>query len=151
MFHTEEYGHGRKTYNSGVCIKGSTYSEFEVDYYGKLEEVIELQYHNEQNKVFLFKCYWYDTTGRGIRVDPHYGLVEINSKARHRNVNDVFVFAKQCQHRRHYRRPLPTELPTDRACLTRVRLHHHRRHFRRIADGSKSLAGFSNFFGAHFN
>jgi hypothetical protein len=47
--------------------------------------------------VFLFKCYWYDTTDRGIRVDPHYGLVEINSKARHRNVNDVFVFAKQCQ------------------------------------------------------
>jgi len=32
-----------------------------------------------------------------MRVDPHYGLVEINSKARHRNVNDVFVFAKQCQ------------------------------------------------------
>jgi hypothetical protein len=47
--------------------------------------------------VFLFKCYWYDTTDRGIRVDPHYDLVEINSKARHRNVNDVFVFAKQCQ------------------------------------------------------
>jgi len=27
----------------------------------------------------------------------YYGLVEINSKARLRNVNDVFVFAKQCQ------------------------------------------------------
>jgi hypothetical protein len=46
---------------------------------------------------FFFKCYWYDTTNRGIRVDPHYGLVEINSKARHHNVNDVSVFAKQCQ------------------------------------------------------
>jgi len=97
IFHTEEYEHGRKTYNSGVCIKGSTSSEFKVDYYGRLKEVIELQYHSEQNKVFLFKCYWYDTTDRGIRVDPHYGLVEINSKARHRNVNDIFVFAKQCQ------------------------------------------------------
>jgi hypothetical protein len=97
VFHTEEYEHGRKTYNSSVCIKGSTSSEFKVDYYGRLEEVIELQYHSEQNRVFLFKCYWYDTTDRGIRVDLHYGLVEINSKARHRNVNDVFVFAKQCQ------------------------------------------------------
>ena len=97
VFHTEEYGHGRKTYNIGVCIKRSTSSEFEVDYYGRLEEVIELQYHSEHNRVFLFKCYWYDTTDRGIRVDPHYGLVGINSKARHRNVNDVFVFAKQCQ------------------------------------------------------
>jgi len=47
--------------------------------------------------VFLFKCYWYDTTDRVIRVDPHYGLVEINSKARLRNINNVFVFAKQCQ------------------------------------------------------
>jgi hypothetical protein len=97
IFHTEEYGNGRKTYTSGVCIKGSTSSEFEVDYYGRLEEVIELQYHSEQNRVFLFKCYWYDTTDREIRVDPHYGLIEINSKARHCNVNDVFVFSKQCQ------------------------------------------------------
>jgi hypothetical protein len=47
--------------------------------------------------VYLFKCYWYDTTDRGIRIDPHYGLVKINSKARLHNINDVFVFAKQCQ------------------------------------------------------
>jgi len=30
-------------------------------------------------------------------VDHHYSLVEINSKARLRNVNDVFIFVKQCQ------------------------------------------------------
>jgi hypothetical protein len=88
VFHTEEYRHGRKTYNNGGCVKGLTSSELEVDYYGRLEEVVELQYHSGQNRVFLFKCYWYDTTDRGIRVDPHYGLVEINSKARLRNVND---------------------------------------------------------------
>jgi hypothetical protein len=97
VFHTEEYGHEKKTYNNGVCVKGSTSSELEVDYYGRLEEVVELQYHSKQNRVFLFKCYWYDMTDRGIRVDPHYGLVETNSKARLRNVNDVFLFAKQCQ------------------------------------------------------
>jgi len=97
VFHTKEYRHGRKTYNSSVCIKGSTCSEFEVDYYKKLEEVVELQYHSEHNRVFLFKCYWYDTADRGIRVDPHCDLVEINSKAKLCNVNDVFVFAKQCQ------------------------------------------------------
>ena len=95
-FHTEEYENGRKTYNNGVCVKGSTTCELKVDYYGRLEEVVELQYHSEQNRVFIFKCYWYDTTDRGIRVDPYYGLVEINSKARLRNINDVFVFAKQC-------------------------------------------------------
>jgi len=93
----KEYRQSRKTYNNDVCVKGSTSSEFEVDYYGKLEEVIELQYHSEHNKVFLFKCYWYDTTDRGIKLDPHHGLIEINSKARLCNVNDVFIFTKQCQ------------------------------------------------------
>jgi hypothetical protein len=58
VFHTEEYGQRRKTYNSSVYVKGSTSSELEVDYYGRLEEVVELQYHNEHNRVFLFKCYW---------------------------------------------------------------------------------------------
>jgi hypothetical protein len=56
-----------------------------------------LQHHSEQNKVFLFKYYCYDTTDKGIRVDLHHGLIEINSKARLCNVNDVFVFAKQCE------------------------------------------------------
>ena len=97
VFHTEEYGQGRKTYNYSVCVKGSTSSELEVDYYGRLEEVVELQYHSEQNKVFLFKCYWYDMTNWGIRVHLHYGLVEINSKAILCNINYVFVFTKQCQ------------------------------------------------------
>ena len=26
----------------------------------------------------LYSCYWYNTTDRGIRVDLHHGLVEIN-------------------------------------------------------------------------
>ena len=58
MFHIEEYRHGRKTYNNRLYVKGSNSNEFEVDYYGKLEEVIELQYHNMQNKLFFKKkCY----------------------------------------------------------------------------------------------
>ena len=40
-------------HNNGVSVKGSTYSEFEVDYYGKLQKVVELQYHSEHNKVFI--------------------------------------------------------------------------------------------------
>jgi hypothetical protein len=39
--------------NSGVCVKGSTCSEFEIEYDGKLEGVVELQYHSEHNKVFF--------------------------------------------------------------------------------------------------
>ena len=72
-------------------------NKFKVDYYGKLEDVIELQYHSEQNKVFLFKYYWYDTTNRGIIVDPRQGLVKSNTKARLHNIDYVFVFIKKCQ------------------------------------------------------
>jgi len=81
-------------YNNKIYVKGLTSNKFKVDYYGKLKEIIELQYHNEQNKVFLFKCYWYDTIDRGIKVDSHHGLVKISLKARLRNIDDVFVFAK---------------------------------------------------------
>ena len=63
-----------------------------IVYYIKLEEVIELQYHNKQNIDFLFKWYWYDTIDRGIKVDSHHDLVEINTKARLRNIDNVFVF-----------------------------------------------------------
>jgi hypothetical protein len=30
-------------------------------------------------------------------VDHHYGLVEISKRDRLSNINDVFIFAKQCQ------------------------------------------------------
>jgi hypothetical protein len=56
VFHIEEYGHGRKTYNNGVYVKGSTCSEFEVDYYGKLEEVVELQYHRSGIEYFYLNA-----------------------------------------------------------------------------------------------
>jgi len=82
---------------SRVCVKGSTFNKFKIDYFRKLEEVIELQYHNEHNRVFLFKCYLYDTIDIEIRVDHHHGLVEINTKDRFRNVDYVFVFVKECQ------------------------------------------------------
>jgi len=36
VFHIEEYREGRKTYNSELCVKDSTFNKFEVDYYSKL-------------------------------------------------------------------------------------------------------------------
>jgi len=55
VFHTKEYSYGRKTYNNEVCVKGSTSDEFEFDYYVKLEEIIKLQYHSEQNRFFFIQ------------------------------------------------------------------------------------------------
>jgi S-methylmethionine-dependent homocysteine/selenocysteine methylase len=52
VFHTEKYGQCRKTYNSGVYVKGSTSNKFEVDYHRKLDKVIELQYHRDRIEYF---------------------------------------------------------------------------------------------------
>jgi hypothetical protein len=109
VFHTEYYGHGRKIYNSRVYVNGSTSNKFEVDYYGKLKEVIELQYHIELNKVFLFKCYWYNATNKGIIVDLQHSLVKINTKARLRNVDNIFIFIKECQ-QVYYHALIPLEM-----------------------------------------
>ena len=45
---------GKKTYNSEVCVKGLHFNEYEVNYYGKLEEVIKLKYHIEQIEFFIY-------------------------------------------------------------------------------------------------
>ena len=41
-FHIREYGKNMSTMNSGVCVKGSTYNENEYDYYGVIEEILEM-------------------------------------------------------------------------------------------------------------
>ena len=54
-FHTENYGQNKATKSSGVCIKGEwDENGGQHDYYGVLQEVIELSYDGG-NKVPLFK------------------------------------------------------------------------------------------------
>ena len=38
-FHTNSWSEGRKTYNAGVCVKGSADSIDEITYYGILQEI----------------------------------------------------------------------------------------------------------------
>lgn len=82
--------------NNGVCVFGSSWSENEVDYCGLLEEVLELDYYGAGNKVVLFKCHWYDTSNRGVRMHPRFGVVEINVR-RALKTNDPFILAEQAQ------------------------------------------------------
>ena len=76
-FHTESYGINRKTKNYGVCVEGENWDGTSNDYFGILEEIIQLEYNGINSRVFLFKCRWFDTH-RGMRVDKKHGLVEIN-------------------------------------------------------------------------
>ncbi|XP_049394089.1 uncharacterized protein LOC125858374 [Solanum stenotomum] len=83
-FHTLSHGSNKSTMNSGVCIKGTTWNDYESDYYGLLGEVIQLEYSNPTKKrttLVLFKCDWFDPTmGRGCKVHNQYGLIDINHK-----------------------------------------------------------------------
>ena len=43
-FHTEECGSNSGAMNNGVCIKSSSHSVNEIEYYGRLKEILELEY-----------------------------------------------------------------------------------------------------------
>jgi hypothetical protein len=98
QFHTSETAGGQKSVNNGVCIKGGENVNGGVEYYGVLEEVIEVQFpgHPALSVVF-FKCHWFDPTpNRGTRVHPQYKLVDVNS-VRDYPKFDPFVLAQQKQ------------------------------------------------------
>jgi len=82
--------------NSGVCIKGSNYSDVSNDFYGKLVEVLELEYPGLPLKcTILFKFEWFDPTPNvGMKVHPKYNLVDINQRRRYTKY-EPFVLAMQ--------------------------------------------------------
>ena len=74
-FHTQEYGGGLTTQNSGVMVNRSCYGENHIDYYGILKEIIELEYSGA-NKVILFLCDWYDPK-EGVTHDFRHDIVDV--------------------------------------------------------------------------
>jgi hypothetical protein len=76
LFRTIAHDVGKRSQNSGVCVPT-------VDgemYYGKLTQIIEVEYY-DRTKYVLFKCDWADSTrGRGYTVDKNYGLTLVNFK-----------------------------------------------------------------------
>ncbi|KAM0070264.1 putative Transposase-associated domain-containing protein [Helianthus debilis subsp. tardiflorus] len=106
-FHTRTSYHGRVTQNSGVCVKGASYDENESDYYGLLNEILEVEYHSKLGScvVVLFKCTWFDPVN-GVRVDPKTGMVDVKPKAIG-CVDDPFILASQAQ--QVYYTPYPSK------------------------------------------
>jgi Domain of unknown function (DUF4216) len=104
-FHIETYGIDKAIINSGICIKGSWYDGTEHDYYGVLEDVVELEYRGLHNKVVLFKCQWVDVE-RGVKVDRNRGIVEVNHKSV-LSVYESFVFVVDALQVYYLRYPSP--------------------------------------------
>jgi len=95
-FHTRKHSEGKKTINSGVCVRGGSHDEAENDYYGVLEEVVQLEYFGEPTKrVVLFACHWFDPLiPRGTRLLKPYGIVEVRHRGKY-NKYDPFILAQQ--------------------------------------------------------
>ncbi|PWA91763.1 hypothetical protein CTI12_AA087200 [Artemisia annua] len=99
-FHTERHSEGRLSNKNGVCVRGSVYNKDECDYYGILDDVIEVEYQSKIHGkgscvVVLFKCKWFDTPG-GVGVKRKDNLVHINSKVKLLN-DSMFVLASETE------------------------------------------------------
>ncbi|KAG6499607.1 hypothetical protein ZIOFF_039397 [Zingiber officinale] len=116
-----EHGCFNATSNYGVCVLGSTINEYEVDYYGVLEEILELNYYGLKDVIVLFKCHWYDTSDKGMKVH-RLGLVEINHKSK-LNTNDPFILVAQAQQVYYTRSPTIKQERNDwvTACKVKAR------------------------------
>ena len=82
-----------------MCVKSDDNSPDETDFYGQLEDIIELEYRALPiKKVTLFKYQWYDQTttgyGHGTRIHPRYKLVDVHIGRSYRKY-DTFVLASQ--------------------------------------------------------
>ncbi|KAG8490764.1 hypothetical protein CXB51_013972 [Gossypium anomalum] len=107
-FHTKYRERLRRTQNCGIVVSSSITSyasardnnpiEGNVEYYGLLTNIIELDYYGKW-KVVLFRCHWADVnTARGIKNDQ-FGFTTVNfSRLIHTGeqlIDESYVFSSQ--------------------------------------------------------
>ncbi|KAL3513704.1 hypothetical protein ACH5RR_026421 [Cinchona calisaya] len=77
-FHTTSKEKCRKTQNSGVVVKGEHGNNI-VDFFGVLEDIIEVEYLVGKKKVLIFKCKWWNTEDRnGLHIDKEGNICSVN-------------------------------------------------------------------------
>ncbi|KAL1371645.1 hypothetical protein AAHE18_01G148200 [Arachis hypogaea] len=88
-FHTRSHSSGKSTQNYGIYVKDTGYGEYENDFYGQLNEIIQVEYTGlPLKRVVLFKCEWFDPTiGKGTKVNKEYGIIQIRKNQRYDGTN----------------------------------------------------------------
>lgn len=80
-YHTMDREENRRSQNSGVTVEGTHNDEY-IDYYGRLKQIIQLQYNSDlmnKRSVVLFRCDWFDTHGKkSTRMKKDRFLLSIN-------------------------------------------------------------------------
>lgn len=77
-FHTQSRDYNRKSQNSGVVVY-SDHATNLIDYYGKLQEVLEVEYLGQNKRVLVFKCDWFKVDDQnGIQIDKESGVTSVN-------------------------------------------------------------------------
>ncbi|KAK9287534.1 hypothetical protein L1049_015955 [Liquidambar formosana] len=77
-FRTKDVNEQSKTQNRGVVVTARTTNDEDVTYYGKLIDIIELNYYGTR-KVVLFQCDW--VQDRAVKKD-RYGFTFVNFNRR---------------------------------------------------------------------
>jgi hypothetical protein len=118
IYHTHNYGKGKSTQCDGVSTTAAT-SSFssskdrnpvmgDVTYYGRIVEILELNYSN-QGYAVLFRCDWVKQTG--FRLD-RLGLTQVNLKQIY-NTEDIssepFILASQARQVYYVQDPIDTD------------------------------------------
>lgn len=94
-FHVEDHDQMLRTQNCGVVVVGENDKGSEnLDYYGVLTDVIELQFVPDR-RVILFRCKWFDVYDKikGVKKDE-YDFMSVNP-SRLLKTNEPFVLANQ--------------------------------------------------------
>lgn len=94
-FHVKDRDKQRKTQNSGVIVKGDNLPS-NIDYYGVLTDIVELNYIGH-NWVVLFKSDWWDISHKGFGYKKdEFGFMMINV-SRRLPTNEPYVLACQAE------------------------------------------------------
>ncbi|KAK1644553.1 hypothetical protein QYE76_062358 [Lolium multiflorum] len=103
VFHTKDFAAGKSTQCDGVSNSSMTSSyssskdknplKGQVEYYGRIVEIVELNYSN-QGSVVLFKCEW--SKPAGVKNIANFGITQVNLKQLEFG-SEPFIFASQAK------------------------------------------------------
>ena len=84
---------GKVTMNSSVFVRSSNGDSSKDDFYGLLNEIMEIEEPGPLMRVVLFKCMWFDLV-KEMKVHTKFNLIEINYKKMYMKY-EPFVLAQQ--------------------------------------------------------